>query len=242
MTLKTSLFKPVNGVSTLAKLLVSGILFMVSFGFMTAQAGNMKVYKHVDAQGIIHYSSKKPRGKSYHILNIRCPECSVWRNSVDWKNTPLITDRYQAEIEHAANQHGVEKALLQAVIHAESAYKVSAVSSAGAQGLMQLMPLTQKTYAVNNPFNAKQNILGGAAYLKHLKKNYQTMDVYLAAYNSGETAVERYGRQIPPFPETKEYVRRVKILYSRYKLNQQRLNAINNNRVAASAVTTSASP
>ncbi|MCX7544830.1 lytic transglycosylase domain-containing protein [Marinicella gelatinilytica] len=166
----------------------------------------------------------------------------MWRNSVDWKNTPLITDRYQAEIDHAATFHGLDKALIQAVIHAESAYKVAAVSSAGAQGLMQLMPLTQKTYAVNNPFDAQQNILGGAAYLKHLKNNYKNMDIYLAAYNSGETAVERYGRQIPPFPETKEYVRRVKILYGRYKQNQQRLNAINNSRVLTTGVSANATP
>jgi soluble lytic murein transglycosylase-like protein len=107
---------------------------------------------------------------------------------------------------------------------------------------MQLMPLTQKTYAVNNPFDAKQNILGGAAYLKHLKNAYKNMDIYLAAYNSGETAVERYNRQIPPFPETKEYVRRVKILYNRYKQNQQRLNAISNSRVVTTGVSATASP
>ncbi|GAA4819206.1 hypothetical protein GCM10011365_10280 [Marinicella pacifica] len=242
MTLKTSILKPVNG--TCFKLISWALtaLCLFGWGLNTAQAGNMKVYKHVDAQGIIHYSSKKPRGKSYHILNIRCPECSVWRNSVDWKNTPLITDLYQAEIDHAVTTHGVEKALIQAVIHAESAYKVAAVSSAGAQGLMQLMPLTQKTYAVNNPFDAKQNILGGAAYLKHLKNAYKNMDIYLAAYNSGETAVERYNRQIPPFPETKEYVRRVKILYNRYKQNQQRLNAISNSRVVTTGVSATASP
>ncbi len=242
MTYKPPSFKSLNGVHQKLSFVLLAVLCLLSFGFVSAQAGNMKVYKHVDAQGIIHYSSKKPRGKSYHILNIRCPECSEWRNSVDWKNTPLITDLYQTEIEHAAKHHGVEKALLQAVIHAESAYKAAAVSSAGAQGLMQLMPLTQKTYAVNNPFDAKQNILGGAAYLRHLKNNYKNMDIYLAAYNSGETAVERYGRQIPPFPETREYVRRVKILYGRYKQNQQRLNAINNNRVMATGASAGSAP
>lgn len=212
-------------------------LMILLFIFVTLplSASNMKVYKHVDAQGIIHYSSKKPSGKSFSILNIRCPECSVWRNSVDWNNTPLIVDLYAPEIEQAAKLHGLEAALLQAVIHAESAFKPAAVSSAGAQGLMQLMPLTQKTYKVSNPFDPQQNILGGAAYLKHLKKAYRSMDIYLAAYNSGETAVERYGRQIPPFPETQEYVRRVKILYKRYHQNAQRLNALNNQVLAGSA-------
>lgn len=190
-------------------------------------ASNLKVFKHVDKNGIIHYSSKKPAGKSYSILNVRCPECSAWRNSVNWKTTPLILDKFTYEIDAAAKKHQLNPALLKAVIHAESAFKPQAVSSAGAQGLMQLMPLTQKTYQVSNPYNPAQNINGGAAYLKHLKNTYSTMDVYLAAYNSGETAVERYGRTIPPFPETQEYVRRVKILYSRY---QRKLNSsINHN-------------
>ncbi len=178
---------------------------------------SMKVFKHVDKDGIIHYSSKKPAGKSFSILNIRCPECAAWRNAVNWKTTPLILDKFSSEISVAATKHGLQPALLNAVIHAESAFKPKAVSSAGAQGLMQLMPLTQKTYSVNNPYDPAQNINGGAAYLKHLKNTYTTMDVYLAAYNSGETAVERYGKTIPPFPETQEYVRRVKILYSRYQ-------------------------
>lgn len=186
----------------------------------------MRVYKHVDKNGIIHYSSKKPVGKSYNILTVRCPECSEWRNSVNWSTTPLITDKFNLEIDSVARKHGLEPSLIKAVIHAESAFKPTAVSSAGAQGLMQLMPLTQKTYQVNNPYDPLQNINGGAAYLKYLKGVYSNIDVYLAAYNSGETAVEKYGRAIPPFPETKEYVRRVKILYNRYqKLN--RSNASN---------------
>jgi len=178
---------------------------------------NMKVYKHVDKNGIIHYSSKKPVGKSYNILNIRCPECSEWRNSVNWKTTPLIDNLFSSEITTAAKKHGIDSSLIKAVIHAESAFKPKAQSSAGAQGLMQLMPLTQKTYQVKNPYDPLQNINGGTAYLKHLKNTYNNIDVYLAAYNSGETAVEKYGKTIPPFPETKEYVRRVKILYNRYQ-------------------------
>lgn len=201
------------------KLTVSIMLLslLLSLTFEAVYASKLKVFKHVDKQGIIHYSSKKPAGKSYSILNIRCPECSVWRNSVNWNTTPLILNKFTHEITLAAQKHGLQAALLKAVIHAESAFKPEAVSSAGAQGLMQLMPLTQKTYSVSNPYDPAQNIDGGAAYLKHLKNSYSTMDVYLAAYNSGETAVERYGKTIPPFPETQEYVRRVKILYSRYQ-------------------------
>ncbi len=199
---------------------------------------NMKVYKHVDKNGIIHYSSKKPVGKSYNILNVRCPECSEWRNSVNWSNTPLITNKFNLEIDSAARKHGLEPSLIKAVIHAESAFKPKVISSAGAQGLMQLMPLTQKTYNVNNPYDPLQNIHGGSAYLKHLKGVYSNIDVYLAAYNSGETAVEKYGRAIPPFPETREYVRRVKILYKRYQnsaLLDTKTNPVNNIAVNASS-------
>lgn len=203
---------------------------------MPATAGkNLKVYKHVDKDGIIHYSSKKPAGKSYSILNVRCPECAAWRNSVNWSTTPLINDKFNLEIASAAKKHGLQTALLKAVIHAESAFKPKAVSSAGAQGLMQLMPLTQKTYQVTNPYDPLQNINGGAAYLKHLKNTYSSMDVYLAAYNSGETAVERYGRAIPPFPETREYVRRVKILYKRYQQKTVAAKPAKNNSTYISA-------
>ena len=201
---------------------------MLLGGVQLVQAKNLTVYKHVDKNGIIHYSSKKPVGKSYNILNVRCPECAAWRNSVNWNTTPLIDNKFSLEIESAARKHGLEPALIKAVIHAESAFKHKAVSSAGAQGLMQLMPLTQKTYQVSDPYDPLQNINGGSAYLKHLKGVYNRMDVYLAAYNSGETAVEKYGRAIPPFPETREYVRRVKILYKRYQ-QAARLNAANQN-------------
>lgn len=196
------------------RLLTFTLAFLAVFA---ANAGNLKVYKHVDKKGIIHYSSKKPAGKSYKIMNIRCPECEVWRSSVNWNTTPLINDKFNKEIYIASKKHKIGEHIIKAVIHAESAFKHQAVSSAGAQGLMQLMPLTQKTYQVSNPFDPAQNINGGAAYLKHLKDTYGTLDVFLAAYNSGETAVERYGKTVPPFPETQEYVRRVKILLKRYK-------------------------
>ena len=180
-------------------------------------SSKMKVYKHVDANGIIHYSSNKPAGKSYKVLNIKCPECAAWRGSMDWNTTPLIVDKFSDEIDAASKKWGIDKPVIMAIIHAESAFKEKANSSAGAQGLMQLMPKTQQTYKVNNPFDPKQNIDAGVAYFKHLMNRYNDIDISLAAYNSGETAVEKYGKTIPPFDETREYVRRVKILMKRYR-------------------------
>ena len=85
----------------------------------SVSAKSMKVYKHIDSKGVIHYSSRKPNVKNYKILNIRCPECS-WKNSVNWKTTPLITGKYEKEILEAAKKWSIDAALIKAVIHAES--------------------------------------------------------------------------------------------------------------------------
>ena len=113
-------------------------------------------------------------------------------------------------IERAAYQHGVDPWLLHAVIRAESAYNPSAVSSKGAMGLMQLMPGTAARYGVSDPYNAEQNVYGGARYLRDLLGMFGS-DVRLAvaAYNAGEGNVQKYGYQVPPFEETRGYVSKV---------------------------------
>ncbi|MFK8013040.1 MAG: lytic transglycosylase domain-containing protein [Marinicellaceae bacterium] len=175
------------------------------------------MYKHVDSAGVIHYSSKKPQVKNFRILNIRCPECG-WKNKIDWQTTPLVKNKFEKEIQAAATKWGVEPSLIKAVIHAESSFKAEAVSSAGAQGLMQLMPSTQKTYGVSNPFDPSQNVLAGTEYLQHLLKKYKNnMKLSLAAYNAGETAVKKYDNNVPPYPETENYIKRVTILEKRYQ-------------------------
>lgn len=180
-------------------------------------AKTFKVYKHIDNEGIIHYSSKKPNVKNFRILNIRCPECG-WKNTVNWHNTPLVTGKFEKEIQAAAKKWTVEPSLIKAIIHAESSFKPKNQSSAGAQGLMQLMPLTQKTYSVSNPFNPQQNIQAGTAYLKHLLNTYDNnLRLSLAAYNAGETAVKKFNNTVPPYKETENYIKRVKILQKRYK-------------------------
>ena len=183
----------------------------------SVSAKSMKVYKHIDSKGVIHYSSRKPDVKNYKILNIRCPECS-WKNSVNWKTTPLITGKYEKEILEAAKKWSIDAALIKAVIHAESSFKADAQSSAGAQGLMQLMPSTQKIYSVNDPFNAQQNINAGVAYLKHLLNTYNNnLKLSLAAYNAGEGAVKKFGNTVPPYKETENYINRVQTLHKRYQ-------------------------
>jgi soluble lytic murein transglycosylase-like protein len=118
--------------------------------------------------------------------------------------------RYQHLIEAAARRHGLMPELLHAVIRTESAYKADALSHAGASGLMQLMPGTAKRFGVERIWDPAQNIEGGAAYLRFLLNLFDhDLRLALAGYNAGEGAVKRYGNQIPPYPETQGYVRKV---------------------------------
>lgn len=182
-----------------------------------AYTKTLKVYKHITKNGVIHYSSKKPNVRGYTVLRIKCPECG-WKNTVNWHSTRLVTNKFDKEINAAAKKWKVEASLIKAVIHAESSFIPENQSSAGAQGLMQLMPATQQIYAVNNPFDPKQNIQAGVAYLKRLLNMFNdNIDLALAAYNAGENAVKKYNNTIPPYEETRNYVKRVKILQKRYK-------------------------
>jgi soluble lytic murein transglycosylase-like protein len=113
-------------------------------------------------------------------------------------------------IEATARQYGLVPELLHAVIRTESAYNAGAVSSAGAIGLMQLMPGTAARYKVGDIWAPAANVRGGAAYLRDLLDMFdQDLRLALAGYNAGEGAVIKYGRQIPPYPETQQYVRKV---------------------------------
>jgi soluble lytic murein transglycosylase-like protein len=106
--------------------------------------------------------------------------------------------------------------LLHAVIRVESAYNPSAVSSAGAVGLMQLMPGTAQRYGVVDRTDPVQNIEGGARYLRDLMAMFGSdLTLAIAAYNAGENAVIKYNNSIPPYPETQNYVRQVLSLYRR---------------------------
>ena len=111
---------------------------------------------------------------------------------------------------------GVDEALVRAIMHAESWFNPAAVSHAGAQGLMQLMPATQARFGVADPFDPVDNISAGVAYLAELLDEFDNdWELAVAAYNAGENAVRRHAG-IPPFSETREYVRRIRILRMRY--------------------------
>ena len=122
--------------------------------------------------------------------------------------TPTFSHRLEDLIQKHGAKHGVSPDLIRAVIKAESGGKVNARSKAGALGLMQLMPGTAKDLGVN-PLNASQNIDGGTRYLKQMAGRFNSLDEVLAAYNAGPGAVRKYGG-VPPYPETKQYIRNVR--------------------------------
>jgi len=120
-------------------------------------------------------------------------------------------------VSRAAQQHHVQPALLLAVMKAESSFNPTAVSKAGAVGLMQLIPETAIRHGVRNLYDANDNITGGAKHLRYLLDRFHgNIRLALAAYNAGERKVDRYG-QIPPYKETQDYVKRVLVYYRSYK-------------------------
>ena len=125
---------------------------------------------------------------------------------------------FSTEINRAAELYHLDPALLRAVIATESGYEANAVSCKGAMGLMQLMPETARRYGATDPFNPVQNIHAGAQYLNSLLRRFgNNLNLALAAYNSGESNVVKFGDRIPPFAETIAYVPKVMGLYHKYQ-------------------------
>ncbi|SDD87156.1 lytic transglycosylase domain-containing protein [Aquimonas voraii] len=183
-----------------------------------ARVSRGSVYRY-ERDGVVHYTNRRPAGQRVEVLFSymeTCYACSV-SSSVDFNAVGLNLTAYAEEVRSAAALHGVEEAFVRAVIHAESAFKLNALSNKGAQGLMQLMPDTAARFGVADPFSARDNIHGGTAYLAWLLKRFDG-DFRLAAagYNAGEGAVDRFDG-VPPYEETQVFVERVGILLSRYR-------------------------
>ncbi len=121
-----------------------------------------------------------------------------------------VPESMDAIFDEAARIYDVPVALLKAVGKAESGFDANAVSSAGAQGVMQLMPATAQFLGVTDPFNARSNIMGGAKYISDMLRRYDgDIELALAAYNAGSGNVAKYGG-VPPFTETQNYIRKIK--------------------------------
>lgn len=125
-------------------------------------------------------------------------------------------DVVERAVRDAVREYNLPRALLYAVIHAESGGETTAASHAGALGLMQLMPATARAMGVEDPLDPRQNVLGGARYLHRLLERYEgRLRLALAAYNAGPGRIEEHGG-VPPFPETRRFLDRVRRSYDRF--------------------------
>ena len=148
--------------------------------------------------------------KSIRVVATRSFGSAIFDSKAPVSNVPVHLSALFAE---AAQVHGLDPRLVAAVARRESAFNASAVSPVGACGLMQLMPATAKYLGVSNVFDPRQNVLGGARYLRTLLDTFNgDLDLTLAAYNAGPGAVRKY-KGIPPYRETRDYVRIVRASY-----------------------------
>ena len=192
------------------------------------------VYKYVAPNGRVFYTDEPPNKRYKRIIRTkvvvrtrhkkslrRHPNRGISLASLGKvklgklsRRAAINKKKYSHLIKQAAKKHHVSERLLHAVIQTESAYNPTAISSAGAVGLMQLMPATAKRFGVTNRNDPKQSINGGARYLRVLLKMFKSnLTLAVASYNAGEGAVKKYNNSIPPYKETQNYVKKVLALY-----------------------------
>lgn len=170
---------------------------------------------------VLRSREQAPESKYLHRAGFQSPESvSTESRSTARRIKPyggaINTTDYRHEINRIANRHGVDPALVRAVVHTESHFQPEAVSSAGAAGLMQLMPETAKRFGVTDRTDPVQNIEGGVRYLRFLIDTFDELEHVVAGYNAGEGAVMRHDG-VPPYSETQQFVPLVMARYERYR-------------------------
>jgi len=177
------------------------------------------IYGYTDAAGTLVLSDVKSDNRYALLLQTEIAQNPALAvpfagGRINWENQK----RYALLVAQAARTYQLEEALLHAVISTESGYEPRAISPKGAIGLMQVMPATGKRFGVVNLNDPSKNIDAGARYLRVLLRQFDNdLSLVLAAYNAGENAVLRHGRQIPPYRETRQYVPRVLALYKKFQ-------------------------
>jgi soluble lytic murein transglycosylase-like protein len=194
---------------------VAQALGLLAACFILSQGAAADIYKYVDKYGRV-YLTDRPEHSGYRRL------VKTWKGwveaRIDYRRMAENRKKFTPTIRYAAAQYQIPEALLHAVITAESAYDPQAISHAGAVGLMQLMPETARRYGVGNRNDPAANVRGGTRYLHDLLVMFDNdLLLALAAYNAGENAVIGHGRKIPPYAETRTYVRRVMDYYREYE-------------------------
>lgn len=203
---------------------VRAVLLAVTVaGMLAPRIVDAEVYKYIE-NGVVHYSNRMPAKNLRAIKNMsafslvqpqstsRVVQTRIEQPASDFAATTLP---YSPIIYRVANAYQLSPELIKAIVKVESNYNHRAVSPKGAQGLMQLMPATAKRFGVDDSFDPEQNITGGAKFLRYLFNEFgeNNLDLVLAGYNAGENAVRKHGNAIPPYAETKQYVRLVKSHY-----------------------------
>jgi soluble lytic murein transglycosylase len=184
------------------------LLLSFFVGLWLTSPGAADVYVYKDKQGVLTFTNV-PTHQGFRRV--------IREGYVGSAGLGSSANTYEDLIRSASDRHSVDADLIRAVIKVESDFDSSARSNKGAMGLMQLMPETARLHNVVDVYNPSSNIEGGVRHLKLLLGKYQgDLELSLAAYNAGIKAVEKHGG-IPPFAETREYVRRVLSYYQSYR-------------------------
>lgn len=210
---------------------LAGLLGAAGGAAAPVAAARHNYYAYTDAKGILHVTNVPGRSRGDWALYKTLEgsggdDVARGRAASAEGRAPVRADaerlhRWDSYIRAASQRYQLPESLLRAVIHTESNYYPQAVSRAGAAGLMQLMPKTAKALGVRDPFDPGQSVHGGARYLRLLANRYDgDMVLVLAAYNAGAGNVEKYGG-VPPFAETRAYVRSVLRRYYAYERQEQ---------------------
>jgi soluble lytic murein transglycosylase-like protein len=182
-------------------------IFFLLYQLLTVATVLADVYVHKDKDGILTFTNVPNHSGFRRVL----------RESISPLPGQTYTSNFENFIVSASSRHSIDPDLIRAVIKTESDFNSNARSSKGAMGLMQLMPDTARQHNVLDAYNPLENIEGGARHLRLLLSRYRgNLELSLAAYNAGINAVERHGG-IPPYAETRQYVRRVLHFYDGYR-------------------------
>lgn len=182
------------------------LLLAVTAALAWPTQANAQIYIWRDAGDNLVLSDRQPAtgASTYAVPN--APAFRVTRPTT----TNAAHEPFEPLVQEYAARHGLRPGLVRAVIQVESGFDPGATSPKGAMGLMQLMPATARELGVRRPYDPVENIRGGTAYLRQLLDRYHGDETLaLAAYNAGSGTVDRYGGLVPPYQETRDYVRRV---------------------------------
>lgn len=183
-------------------------LALVIWGMTGSNPVSADIYRYEDDEGVVHFTDA-PTDKRFKIFMRDIRKDRKLRTTFKLARFARDPAEFEPIINQCAQEFGVDKSLVKAVIHAESGYNPDAVSSKGASGLMQLMPKTARDLKVANAFDPRDNIRGGVRYLRFLLDTFRGDEsLALAAYNAGLSRVAQYNG-VPPYQETRTYVDRV---------------------------------